>query len=148
MNHKTYARLNTLPDVLNAFAATMGRDIENVESSRYPPQNIFRRGENDIYIEMSISGFTPEEVDISVERRMLTVSGAKAEGFEAEDDRVFLHRGLAQRDFKRSYQISQHVSVASAEVDNGILTIHLVREVPEAEKPKKIEITSNTKIIN
>jgi molecular chaperone IbpA len=98
----------------------------------YPPYNIELVSEDKYRIVMALAGFTRNEIEITSERDTLLVTGRKQ-----KDD---LHRGIAQRDFEQRFQLANHVKVVSAGFDNGILTIELVREVPEAFKPRKIAI--------
>ena len=92
-------------------------------------------------IVMALAGFTRDEVEIVAERDTLQVSGRKQ-----KDDiqRTYLHRGIAARDFEQRFQLANHVKVTSAAFDNGMLTIDLMREVPEALKPRKIAIGDGT----
>jgi molecular chaperone IbpA len=103
----------------------------------YPPYNIELVSEDKYRIVMALAGFNRNEIEIVSERDTLLVTGRKQ-----KDDvqRTFLHRGIAQRDFEQRFQLANHVKVVSAGFDNGILTIELVREVPEAFKPRKIAI--------
>jgi len=144
MQHSTTAQIPSIPRALQAMLAAMENGIDHVEQTNYPPHNIYRTGDDDFFIEMSLSGFAPDEINISVERNTLEVSGTKPAQDETdqEDQRIFLHRGLAQRDFKRSYRVGEYIVVRGAEIKNGILTIHLQREVPDEAKPRKIEIRS------
>ena len=87
--------------------------------------------------EMALAGFTRSEIEIVAERDTLHVAGRKQKD---DTQRTYLHRGIAQRDFEQRFQLANHVKVVSAGFDNGILTIELVREVPEALKPRKIAI--------
>jgi len=105
----------------------------------YPPYNIERINDNEYRISMAVAGFSDSEVDIVVERGNLTVKGKKSE--EAEK-KSFLHKGIAARSFERKFQLADHVNVVSAALENGLLHIDLVREIPEAMKPKKISINS------
>jgi molecular chaperone IbpA len=86
---------------------------------------------------MALAGFTRDEVEIVTERDTLHVTGRKQKD---ETQRTFLHRGIAARDFEQRFQLANHVKVTAASFDNGMLTIELVREVPEAFKPRKIAI--------
>ena len=103
----------------------------------YPPYNIELVGEDKYRIVMALAGFTRDEVEIVAERDTLSVTGRKQ-----KDDvqRHYLHRGIAARDFEQRFQLANHVKVTTASFDNGMLTIDLVREVPEALKPRKIAI--------
>ena len=103
----------------------------------YPPYNIELVSDDAYRIVMALAGFDRSEVEIVAERDTLHVTGRKQ-----KDDvqRTFLHRGIAARDFEQRFQLANHVEVTSASFDNGMLTIDLVREVPEALKPRKIQI--------
>ncbi|MFC4929883.1 Hsp20 family protein [Massilia sp. GCM10023247] len=105
----------------------------------YPPYNVELLAEDKYRIVMALAGFSRDEVEIVSERDTLHVSGRKQKD---ETQRTYLHRGIAARDFEQRFQLANHVKVTSASFDNGMLTIDLVREVPEALKPRKIEIGS------
>ncbi|WP_231757081.1 Hsp20 family protein [Microbulbifer elongatus] len=105
----------------------------------YPPYNIELTGEDAYRISMAVAGFDQSELDIQVEQNRLTVSGKKPAD---ENQRNFLHRGIAARNFERRFQLADHVKVVDAQLSNGLLHIELVREIPEAMKPRKIEISS------
>ena len=106
-------------------------------SPSYPPYNIELVSEDKYRIVMALAGFSRAEIDIITERDSLHVTGRKQkDGVE----RTFLHRGIAARDFEQRFQLANHVKVTGATFENGMLTIELVREVPEALKPRKIEI--------
>ncbi len=107
------------------------------ESGGYPPYNIELKDEDQYRITMAVAGFTEEELDIEVKQSILTVAGGKR---EEGNGRTFLHRGIANRNFERSFQLADYVRVDSAELKNGLLHIELVREIPEAMKPRRIEI--------
>jgi molecular chaperone IbpA len=103
----------------------------------YPPYNIELVAEDKYRIVMALAGFSRSEIEIVAERDTLHVVGRKQKD---DAQRTFLHRGIAQRDFEQRFQLANHVKVVSAGFDNGILTVELVREVPEAFKPRKIAI--------
>ena len=103
----------------------------------YPPYNIELVSEDQYRIVMALAGFNRDEVEIVTERDTLSVTGRK---HKDEAQRTFLHRGIAARDFEQRFQLANHVKVTTASFDNGMLTIELVREVPEAFKPRKIAI--------
>ena len=103
----------------------------------YPPYNVELVAEDKYRIVMALAGFTRDEIEIVSERDTLHVTGRKQ---KEDTQRTYLHRGIAQRDFEQRFQLANHVKVVSAGFDNGILTIELVREVPEAFKPRKIAI--------
>jgi molecular chaperone IbpA len=103
----------------------------------YPPYDIERQGEDAYRITLAIAGFKPDEVDMTAHQNLLIVTGKKATN---EDSRNFVHRGIAARSFERKFELADYVQVHGAALDNGLLTIDLVREVPEAMKPRKIAI--------
>jgi molecular chaperone IbpA len=103
----------------------------------YPPHNIELLSENNYRIVMAVAGFDRSEIEIVTERDALHVTGRKVKD---EVQRTFLHRGIAARDFEQRFQLANHVKVTTATFDNGMLTIDLVREVPEALKARKITI--------
>ena len=105
----------------------------------YPPYNIERTDENAYRIEIALAGFKPEELQIEVKENLLTVQGRKAAN---DDQRRFLHRGLAERNFERRFQLADYVVVTEAALADGLLSISLKRELPEALKPRQIEITT------
>jgi molecular chaperone IbpA len=103
----------------------------------YPPYNIELVSDDQYRIVMALAGFNRSEVEIIAERDTLHITGRKQKD---DTQRTFLHRGIAARDFEQRFQLANHVKVTSASFDNGMLTIELVREVPEALKPRKIDI--------
>ncbi len=103
----------------------------------YPPYNIEKTGEDAYRITVAVAGFSDDELSIEARDGQLVVSGRKA---ESEDGGNFLHRGIATRAFERRFQLADHVRATSAVTENGLLHIELVREVPEALKPRRIEI--------
>lgn len=105
----------------------------------YPPYNIERLEEDAFRIELAVAGFGEEDLEIETEEGQLTVTGRKASDEDTEE-REFLHRGIAERGFQRRFQLADHVIVTGAELVNGLLRIELVRELPEAKKPRKIAI--------
>jgi molecular chaperone IbpA len=103
----------------------------------YPPYNIEKTGEDSYRLTMAVAGFSPEEVDITVQENSLLVTGkAKKDG----DESRYLHRGIARRAFERRFSLADHIKVVGATLENGMLHVDLVREVPEAAKPRKIQI--------
>ncbi|HKT86267.1 MAG TPA: Hsp20 family protein [Novosphingobium sp.] len=108
---------------------------------KYPPFNIERRGEDAYRITLAVAGFKPADIDITAKANLLIVKGNKPdETIEGE----YLHVGIAQRGFERRFELADYVRVESADLADGLLVIDLVREVPEAMKPKKIAIGGNT----
>lgn len=106
----------------------------------YPPYNIERTGENAYRITMAVAGFGENDLSIEAKESVLTVKGERNE--EVEKDRDVLYRGIAGRAFERRFQLADHVEVRGAKLENGLLHIDLVREIPEALKPRKIAINS------
>lgn len=112
-------------------------------SNGYPPYNIEVTGENEYGITLAVAGFEEEELNLQVENGVLTVRGKKASN-EDDKNRRFLHQGIAYRSFERKFNLADHVEVRGAELKHGLLTIQLVKEVPEAMKPKTIAINGKT----
>lgn len=106
----------------------------------YPPYNIERVADDEFAIEIAVAGFGEEDLEIETKDGILTVAGRKAPPAEDADEREFLHRGIAERGFLRRFQLADHVIVTGADLRNGLLRIDLLRELPEAKKPRKIEI--------
>ena len=106
----------------------------------YPPYNIERTGENEYRVEIAVAGFRPEELNVEVKENLLTVQGRKAANDEA--GRRFLHRGLAERNFERRFQLADYMVVSDAKLADGLLAIELRRELPEQLKPRTVPITS------
>lgn len=109
----------------------------------YPPYNIELIDENEYRITMALAGFTESELSIQSEQNTLTITGKKA---EEQGDRQFLHQGIAARNFERRFQLADHVRVQTAKLENGLLHVELVREIPEAMKPRTIEIQSGASV--
>jgi molecular chaperone IbpA len=103
----------------------------------YPPYNIEKTGEDAYRITIAVAGFAEDELSIESREGALVISGRKA---EAEEGRAYLHRGIATRAFERRFQLADHVKAVAATTENGLLHVDLVREVPEALKPRRIEI--------
>ncbi|SIQ39848.1 molecular chaperone IbpA [Rhizobium sp. RU20A] len=112
------------------------------QAQSYPPYNIERTGENAYRITMAVAGFDETELSIEAREHTLTVKGEKAE--DKADEGQFLYRGIAKRAFERRFQLADHVEIRAASLKNGLLHIDLVREIPEAAKPRRIEIVSAT----
>jgi molecular chaperone IbpA len=107
------------------------------DAGGYPPYNIELTGEHQYRISMAVAGFEEDDLDIEVKENILKVRGARGDDGE---ERTFLHRGIANRSFERSYQLADYVRVEGATLKNGLLHIDLVREIPEAMKPRRIAI--------
>lgn len=124
--------------------AGMLESAARTSEAGWPPYNIETTGENAYRIELAVAGFTPEELTMEVKENLLTVTGKKASPGE---DRTYLHRGLAERDFERRFQLADYVVVTEARLVNGLLTVDLKRELPEALKPRRIPIVTGPSAI-
>jgi molecular chaperone IbpA len=113
----------------------------------YPPYNIERNGENAFRISVAVAGFTNADLSIETKENTLTIHGEKQATDEEKRSEV-LYKGIAERAFERSFQLADHVVVRSAKLANGLLHIDLVREVPEAMKPRAIPIVSSDKMLD
>lgn len=138
------ARMDSLSRALVGFDTmfdNMERRFAKTEGHNYPPHNILKTGENQYEIQIAVTGFEKSEIAVTVESNVLTVTGQGAESIRHENpDVVYLHRGLATRDFAREFPLAEHIEVVGAETKNGMLTIKLVRNVPDSAKPKIIDI--------
>lgn len=117
--------------------ATLGND------NGFPPYNIERLAENEYRITMAVAGFTRDDLSIDVKQGVLSVRGEKKPD---GDKREFMHRGIAERDFSRTFQLADHVEVNQADLKDGLLHIDLVRNLPERMKPRRIEIGKETPV--
>lgn len=139
----------TTLDFSPLFRSTVGFDrlMNLLESSgqwgeaanSYPPYNIERTGQDRYRVTLAVAGFAEDELVVETRENTLVVEGRK-KGPEA--GRAFLHRGIAGRSFKRQFQLADHVKAGGAMLSNGLLVIDLVREVPEAMKPRRIQISN------
>lgn len=120
---------NIFDDLLNRTA----------QSTNYPPYNIVKQSDDSFAIELAVAGFKDGEISITTERNQLTVKGEQAVDLDSQVE--YLHRGISARSFSRTWTLADHVEVAGAKSENGILTISLERKVPEEQKPKSIAIT-------
>ncbi len=111
----------------------------DVPGNGYPPYNIERLGDNDYRISMAVAGFGEDDLKIVVKENTLTITGEKV---AEEGSGDFLHQGIAARSFDRRFELADHVKVKKAELENGLLHVELVREIPEAMKPRTIEISA------
>lgn len=107
------------------------------QGSGYPPYDIELVDENKYAITVAVAGFQDSEIDVQVEKGVLTVRGKKE---DSRKDSRYLHRGIATRSFERKFNLADHVEVVNASLDNGLLTIALVKEIPEAMKPRRIPV--------
>lgn len=112
------------------------------EEDGYPPLDILREGEDSYRITLAVAGFAPSDIEVIAQQNLLTVTGKRT----ADDDKGdYLHRGIAARPFERRFQLADFVEVGRASLENGLLSIELKRVVPEAMKPRRIEVKSSTK---
>ena len=114
--------------------SSVGQAQEN-----YPPFDLIKLGDNDYRIELAVAGFKPDELDITAQQNVLLVTGRKKEESE-ENGSNYIYRGIATRSFERRFALADHIQVRGADMKDGLLAIELVREIPEAMKPKKINI--------
>ena len=111
----------------------------NFGGENYPPFDLIKLGDNDYRIELAVAGFKPNEIDITAQQNVLIVSGKKAEESESRGQ-DYIYRGIATRSFERRFALADHIQVRGADLKDGLLAIELVREIPEAMKPRKISI--------
>ena len=127
--YRSVVGFDRLADLLDSASAD--------SANGYPPYNIERTDQNAYRVEIAVAGFKPEELSIEVKENLLTVQGRKPANDEA---RRYLHRGLAERNFERRFQLADYVVVTDAALSDGLLSISLVRELPEQLKPRRIDI--------
>ncbi len=121
--------------LLNVFEG-----MERAEEGGYPPYNIEKTGDDGYRITLAVAGFGEGDLSIEVKEDQLTIAGGMAE--RESDNRVFLHRGIAARSFRRVWRLADHVEVVGAKLEHGLLHVDLERRVPEAKKARQIEIAS------
>ncbi|MGR3483761.1 MAG: Hsp20 family protein [Paracoccaceae bacterium] len=129
--HRATVGFDRMADLMDRVMTT------DAATQAYPPYNIEKTGEDGWRISIAVAGFGGDDLTVEVKDRALHVEGRKP---EAEGERVYLHRGIASRAFQRRFHLADHVRVTGAEHENGMLHIDLQREVPEALKPRRIEI--------
>jgi molecular chaperone IbpA len=141
-------------DLTPFYRSTIGFDrlfslLDQVSDSSpgYPPYNIERTGENAYRISVAVSGFSEGELSIVAKENTLTIKGEKTANENGKDPSQVLYRGIAARAFERVFQLADHVLVKNASLENGLLHVDLVREIPEAKKPRSIPINGATKAI-
>jgi len=108
--------------------------------SNYPPYDIEKSGDDSYRITIAVAGFSRDEIEVTAQHNLLTVAARKAEVAESGETPRYVHRGIATRAFERRFQLADYVQVTAADVADGLLTIDLVREVPEAMKPRKVTL--------
>lgn len=132
---------NTLARALVGFDRMfddMERRFANQINNNYPPHNIIKTGENDYRIEIAVAGFSKNEISVELEDNHLIIKGEIQTTIWPND--AYLHRGLASRDFIKVFPLAEHIEVKGAQIENGILTVMLERIIPEALKPRVIEV--------
>jgi molecular chaperone IbpA len=136
-------------DFAPLFRSTVGFDrlpgllddvMRREPADNYPPYDIEKTGENSYRITMAVAGFAPEDVTITAQPNLLVVSGRK----QSQDDVQYLHQGLAMRAFERRFNLDDYMEVKSASLEHGLLSLELAREVPEAMKPRTIQISGGS----
>lgn len=140
----TQLRTITAADMAALNKALVGFDrifnerfFSGSHSNNYPPHNIVKYDDNHYAIEVAVAGFSKEEINVSVDQDQLTVTGVRGQSTEVKE---YLHRGLAARDFEQTYTLAEFMNVTGAEVKEGMLVISIERIVPEALKPRQIEV--------
>ena len=138
-------------DLTPLYRSTVGFDrfaslldnvmTHDVAAPAYPPYNIEKTGDDAWRITVAVAGFSENDITIESREGQLVIAGKKT-ATEEEQGRAYLHRGIAERAFERRFQLADHVKATGASIENGLLHVDLVREVPEALKPRKIEIAS------
>ena len=123
----------------------MDTALRTDQGTGFPPYNIEVTGENRYAITLAVAGFEQSQLDIQVERGLLSVRGNKNEA--SKEEHRYLHQGIATRTFERKFNLADHVEVVGAGLENGLLTINLVRQIPETLKPKTIAINSSQNVI-
>jgi molecular chaperone IbpA len=141
-------------DLSPLFRSTIGFDrmlrlldtatrVDNA-SLGYPPYNIEKTGDDAYRLTMAVAGFSPSELDVTVHENTLLVTGKGQTEEDKTNGNGYLHRGIARRSFERRFSLADHMKVTGANIDNGMLHVELVHEVPEAAKPRKIAIGSSS----
>ena len=122
------------------LADLVDTSLRQATDDNYPPYNIERSGEDHYRITLALAGFAPEDVTITAEQNALTIEGSKA----GKDEREYLYQGIAARPFRRVFNLADYVQVKQASFKDGLLKIDLVREIPEAMKPRRIAINGGS----
>lgn len=108
----------------------------------YPPYDVLRTGEDSYRIALAVAGFAPEDITITAQQNKLTIAGRKPEAISTAANHETLYRGISARPFERNFNLDDHVEVQGASFENGLLQVDLVRRIPEAMKPRKIQINT------
>lgn len=137
MSTVTFAPLFRSSIGFDRFSDLFETALRSETGSSYPPYNVEKHGDDDYRIVVAASGFAEGDLDIQVEKDVLTISSGRR---EADETVQYLHQGIAQRAFKLSFRLADHIEVRGASLRNGLLNVELVRRVPEAAKPRRISI--------
>lgn len=113
------------------------REFSNTKSQGYPPYNVVQETDDEYTVSLAVAGFGMDDIDITLEKNVLTIEGKSP---DVPEGRNYLHKGIGNRNFRRDFTLAEHIEVENAELENGMLHINLIRNVPEAQKPKKIAI--------
>ena len=119
----------------------------NNKGASYPPYNIVKHDKNIYQITMAVAGFGDDQLDISQEGNLLTVKGEMGDD-KTDNKSEYLYRGIANRNFERKFELADTVKVIEADLKNGLLSINLEREIPEHQKPRKIKVNTNSKLLS
>lgn len=141
MHHVDYTPLYRTSVGFDRLFSLLDNVTTETNANAYPPYNIERTSDDAYRITMAVAGFAETDIDIETNDTVLTVKGGKAE--DNRENVEILHQGIAARAFERRFQLADHVEVKNASLEHGLLHIDLVREVPEAMKPRKIAIAAN-----
>lgn len=133
--YRSFVGLDRMASMIDAASA------QATNTASYPPYNVVRLSDDAYRIELAVAGFSEGDLNIESEQNRLTIIGSHG-GKSANDTGEYLHRGIAERGFERRFQLADHVIIEGAELANGLLSISLKRELPEALKPRRIEIGS------
>lgn len=131
--HRFAVGFDRMQNLLDSASQWDGQD------QGYPPYNIESHGDNKYRITMAVAGFKPDQLNVTVKENALFVTGGQV---ESENDVTYLHRGIAGRAFERRFQLAEFIEVESAEVEDGLLHINLIRNIPEEKQPREIVIAA------
>jgi molecular chaperone IbpA len=110
------------------------------EPASYPPYNVVKQGDDEYRIEVAAAGMSEQDLELQVEKDVLTIASARR---ESKDETTYLHRGIAQRAFKLSFRLAEYIEVEKAALEHGILSVSLVRRVPDSAKPRRIAVNGS-----
>ncbi len=137
MNHFDFSPLFRSTIGFDRLSRLFDESLRGADQGGYPPYNIEKTGENDYRIAMAVAGFAADELTLVQQENTLVIAGQKK---DADQPGAYLHRGIAARGFERRFQLADFIRVSAARIENGLLHVDLVREVPESMKPRRISI--------